>query len=80
MATITVKDIPDELYAALKKKAAVHRRSVNREVIYYIEEALSRREINVEELLGEARRIQDQIGDVPYSEGLLYKYRNTGRR
>jgi len=79
MATITVKDIPDDLYAALKKKAAVHHRSVNREVIHYIEQAVLSREVNVDAILDEARRIREQIGAVPFSEELLNDYKNAGR-
>lgn len=79
MVTITVKDIPDNLYEALKKRAAAHHRSVNREIIYYIEQAVSRREVNVEELLEKARRIRAEIGEVPISEELLDDYKNNGR-
>ena len=78
MATITVKDIPDNLYEALKKRAAAHHRSVNREIIYYIEQAVSR-EVNVEELLEKARLIRAEIGEVPISEELLDDYKNSGR-
>ena len=68
MATITVKDIPDELYEALKKKAAAHHRSINREIIHYIEQAVGRREIDVEELLVEVRRLGEKIGPMPTSQ------------
>ena len=79
MATITVKDIPDNLYEALKKRAAAHHRSVNREIIHYIEQAVSRREVNVEELLEKARLIRAEIGEVPISEELLDDYKTSGR-
>ena len=79
MATITVKDIPDELYETLKKKAAAHHRSINREIIYYIEQGVRQREIHVEQVLETARRIRAEIGPVPFSEELLDEYKNTGR-
>jgi plasmid stability protein len=79
MATITVKDIPDDLYEALKKKAAAHHRSINREIIHYIEQAVREREINVEEVLERARRIREKIGDVPINDEILNEYKNTGR-
>jgi len=33
MATLTIKNIPDEVYAQLKQRAARRRRSVNSEVM-----------------------------------------------
>jgi len=40
MRTITIKGIPDQLYERLKQRAATNRRSVNSEVIVYIERAV----------------------------------------
>ncbi|MCC6166009.1 MAG: Arc family DNA-binding protein [Caldilineaceae bacterium] len=40
MATITVKNIPDDLYLALKQAAEANHRSVNREIIVRIEQPL----------------------------------------
>jgi plasmid stability protein len=40
MPAITVKNIPDKLYKKLKKNAALHRRSINSEIIYCIEKVL----------------------------------------
>ncbi|MDQ3254247.1 MAG: Arc family DNA-binding protein, partial [Acidobacteriota bacterium] len=33
MATLTIKNLPDDLYQQLKRTAAQHRRSINSEVI-----------------------------------------------
>ena len=41
MATLTLKNFPDDLYAQLKARAAHHRRSLNREAIVCLEEALA---------------------------------------
>ena len=37
MATLTLKNVPDELYQRLKDEAARHRRSLNQEVIARLE-------------------------------------------
>ncbi len=79
MPTITVKDIPDDLYEALKKRAAAHHRSINREIIYYIEQAVLRREVNVEDALKKARAIRKRVGKVPFSQELLDEYKNQDR-
>ena len=39
MATLTIKNIPDDLYEELKQRAATNRRSINNEVIMLIERA-----------------------------------------
>lgn len=41
MATLTIKNLPDPLYAQLKAQAADHRRSINSEAILAVERALS---------------------------------------
>ena len=40
MATITLKNIPDEIYSQLKKTAQRHRRSLNSEIIVCLERSL----------------------------------------
>ena len=40
MATITLKNVPDELHRRLKERAERHRRSLNREAIRCLEEAV----------------------------------------
>ena len=41
MTTITIKNIPDELYEQLKKSAKTHRRSINSELIQCLEMVLN---------------------------------------
>ena len=43
MATLTIRNIPEGLYARLKQSAKRHRRSVNNEVIVYLKQALTKR-------------------------------------
>jgi antitoxin FitA len=40
MPALTIKNIPDDLYEQLKLKAELHRRSINSEVLVYLEQAL----------------------------------------
>lgn len=40
MPALTIKNIPDDLYEQLKIKAELHRRSINSEVLVYLEQAL----------------------------------------
>ena len=58
MATVTVKNIPDELYKRLKAVAEINRRSINSEIIVCIENAVTSRRINPDEVLENARRLR----------------------
>jgi antitoxin FitA len=59
MPTITVKNIPNDLYARLKRLATMHHRSLSREVIACIEHALHRRRISPEIALARATTARD---------------------
>ena len=58
MATVTVKNIPDELYERLKTVAQINRRSINSEIIVCIENAVTIRRINPDGVLENARRLR----------------------
>ena len=57
MASITVKNIPDKLYARLKVAAESNRRSINGEIIHRIERSLNPRRAPTEQLLARIRRL-----------------------
>jgi len=48
MASLTVRDIPDELYAKFKKTASRDRRSVNSEVIVALDTFVQQTELQVQ--------------------------------
>lgn len=61
MATITIKNIPDDLYDELKQAARAHHRSINGEVIYCIEQTIRRRQReDVAGLLEEIRAVRER--------------------
>ncbi len=59
MSTVTIKNIPDDLYENLKRAAAANHRSINGEVIVCIERAVGARKIDEEEVLQRARRLRE---------------------
>ena len=79
MATITVKDIPDDLYAALKAAAQANRRSINREVIYCIERAVRSRRATPEEIIAHARVLREKTRDYPLTDEQLAQAKADGR-
>lgn len=60
-ATITLKNIPDDLYERLKEVAELHHRSLNMEVIACLEHALLPTRITADERIARARRLRDSL-------------------
>ena len=78
MATLTVKNLPDELYEKIKASAAANRRSINQEVIFLMERVLKAEEESFEKTLAEARRLRDQLG-IYVTDAELNQAKNEGR-
>lgn len=62
--TLTLKNIPEDIYARLKASAALHRRSINNEAIVCLEKILTKGRFDAEERLRRARLLRSQIGSV----------------
>jgi len=60
-ASLTLKNIPDEIYDRLKEAAQAHHRSLNSEVIACLEQALVPLRISPGEHLARARRIREGL-------------------
>ena len=56
MATITLKNIPEELHLILKDRAKRHGRSLNKEVLVCLEESITPRPIDINSLLADIRK------------------------
>lgn len=61
MPSITVKNIPQELYDKLKIVATLNHRSINNEMINCLESVLMPQRLSINEKLLRAKRIRDQI-------------------
>ena len=80
MATITVKDIPDELYRRLKTAAASNRRSINREIISRIEQSLRSRRVTAEQILARVQLLHETYDERALSIEQVEAARRVGRR
>jgi antitoxin FitA len=58
MATVTVKNIPDDLYDRLKSVAEINRRSINSEIIMCIENSISSHRLDLDEMLIDIRKLR----------------------
>ncbi len=62
MATLTIKNIPDDLYEAFKQVARKNHRSINGEVIFWLERAVQQREPDPETILSNAQLVRETLG------------------
>jgi len=79
MATVTVKNMPDELYERLKKTAKKNRRSINSEIIVCIEQAATSRRIDRDEVLENARGLRQWTAGHPISDAEFDQAKEEGR-
>jgi plasmid stability protein len=78
MATLTVKNVPEVLVQRLKQQAALHRRSLNLEVIASLERATMARAVDVESIIARARASRKRLEGVDV--GAVLKHVKAQRR
>ena len=79
MATITVKNIPDDLYEQLKKTAKTNQRSINKEIIAIVQRAVMPHPIDVDEWLEQTRQIRDRTTEYRLSGDEITRMKREGR-
>ena len=77
--TITVKNIPPELYERLKQSAVLHHRSINSEVIALIEASIAAKKRKPEDFLASARAIREKTGRYELKQEFIDKTKREGR-
>ena len=80
MASITVKNIPEEIYDRLKQRARANRRSINGEIIVIIEDAVKSRKIAPEDFLVRARQLREKTADNTITDDEFTLAKQAGRR
>ena len=80
MATLTIKNLPDDLYARLKARAAEHRRSLNSEAILAVEQALIEKAfVDPAKTIATLRRGRARLKGVYLTDKEIRNARDTGR-
>lgn len=82
MATITVRDLPDDVYERLKTRAAEHRRCLNSEVIWCLECQCGRPQVDLDFWLPRVKALRERV-NLRIESGhrnALAMYVHTGRR
>jgi plasmid stability protein len=80
MPSITIKNIPPEIYDKLKKAAESSHRSINSEVIACIEQAVSSQPANPDLLLATARRLRTLTTSYPIISDEFTQAKNEGHQ
>lgn len=80
MATITVKNIPDDLYERLKRAARANRRSINSEIIVCIERSVGPQKVDPEQLIARAREFRVQTADYRITDDEFSDAKAAGRQ
>ena len=77
--TITVKNIPPELYERLKQRAALHHRSINSEVIVLMEQSLAAKKRKPEDFLASAKVLREKTGRYDLKKEFVDRAKRAGR-
>lgn len=79
MPTLTVKNIPDNLYTQLKEAAKAHHRSLNSEILYCVERTLTPYKVDMSEQIAFARILRAKTAAHPITDREIEVAKNEGR-
>lgn len=77
--TLTLKNIPDEVYERLRMAAALHRRSLNSEAIVCLETVLTPTRMPPTERLARARRLRADLASMDFPARDIDALKRQGR-
>jgi len=80
MATLTIKNIPLDVYERLKHRAKANRRSINQEVIAVIERALETPPIDVDSTVERTQKIRELTAQYRLRDEELEQWKDEGRK
>jgi plasmid stability protein len=78
--TLTLKNVPDEVYRRLKAAAEAHRRSLNSEAIVCLESVLIPGRVAVADRLAAARAMRARLPKLVVRRRELDAFKREGRR
>lgn len=78
--TLTLKNIPDEVYQRLKSSAETHRRSLNSEAIVCLESVLVPGRVDPSERLARARALRAALPKARFKVRDINAFKREGRQ
>lgn len=79
MATLTIKDVPLEIYERLKIQAKNNHRSINKEAISILERVLFVPPLDIKATLERTKKIRELTAHYVITDEELTKWKNEGR-
>lgn len=79
MVTITLKNVPPEIYERIKIQAKNNHRSINGEILSILEQAISIPPIDVKATLERTRKLREMTAHYVITNEELTKWKNEGR-
>ena len=79
MPSITVKNIPDQVYESIKQTAMLNNRSINSEIICLMEKTTMSERFHPEHYLSKARRSRQKTRKFLLSSDILQVAKEEGR-
>jgi plasmid stability protein len=81
MATVTLKNVPEELVRTLKEEAKQNRRSLNQEALARLEGSLAAPRRSGSATVASLRRLHKRLADLPpLTDAFLNRAKNVGRQ
>ena len=77
--TLTLKNIPDDIYARLREQATLNRRSLNSEAIVCLETVLNLRAADARDRLARLRALRASLGDTSFAAEDIDALKREGR-
>lgn len=77
--TLTLKNIPDEIYARLKQSAGIHRRSLNSEVLVCLESVLVTKKVLPQRLLADIQAGRAELAGKVFDHEAIDGFKRDGR-
>jgi plasmid stability protein len=79
MPTLTIKNLPDDVYRRLKERAGREHRSLNREIILCLERAVHAEELDVDAWLAQAAKLRRRYKGPPLTDARIRGDKRRGR-
>lgn len=80
MATLTLKNVPEELVERLKEEARRNRRSLNQETLARLEGSLAARRRDPEETIASLKRLHQKMAHLPpIDDDFIDRAKDEGR-
>ena len=80
MVTLTIKNVPEELYERIKTQAKNNHRSINKEVITIIERAFTIPPIDVQATLERTKKIRELTAHYIITDEEMTRWKKEGRK